>query len=434
MRASIRPAAPTHAHRWVIFFTVTLAILAYVDRVAVSQAGPVIAREMHFDKAQMGTVFGAFILGYALFEIPGAWLADWLGPRKALIRIVAWWSAFTAFTGMAGGFRSLIAIRFLFGAGEAGAFPTIAKSLSTWLPVKERTRVQGLLWTATHWSGAVTPPLIIFLLGVVSWRGAFGVLGAAGILWLIPFAFWYRDNPAKHPAVNAAELALLPDTQQQISEHQAVPWRELLQSNAVRLLALQYFCLWFSGYFYITWLPTYLQEFHKLTPSQSANYTALPLFTSGLGALFSGFFTTRLAGFAGGTLPARRMMVLTGFLGSALFMALSIPAGDPRTMIAMMAIANFCHDLVMPPAWATCMDIGGRFSGSVAGIMNLFGNLAGVASSTLGGYMLQSTGSNWHMLIGLLAAVYALGALCWLRLDSVSPVVGPQRAPTPAVL
>ena len=157
---------PTHAHRWVVFFAVALAVLAYVDRVAISQAGPVIAREMNFNKAQMGTVFGAFILGYALFEIPGAWLADWLGPRKALIRIVTWWSAFTALTGMAAGFQSLIAIRFLFGAGEAGAFPTIAKSLSTWLPVKERTRVQGMLWTATHWSGAITPPLIIFLLGV----------------------------------------------------------------------------------------------------------------------------------------------------------------------------------------------------------------------------------------------------------------------------
>ena len=400
----------------------SLAVLAYVDRVAISQMGPVIAREMNFNKTQMGTVFSAFILGYALFEIPGAWLADWLGPRRALMRIVTWWSAFTAFTGLTQGFGSLVATRFLFGAGEAGAFPTIAKSLSTWLPVKERTRVQGLLWTATHWSGAVTPPLVIFLLGVLSWRGAFAALGAVGILWLIPFALWYRDNPATHPAVNAAELALLPDTRRQLSEHQVVPWARLLRSNAVRLLALQYFCLWFSGYFYITWLPTYLQEYHKLSPSQSANYTALPLFTSGLGALFSGFFTTRLADWVGGTLRARRIMVLTGFFGSAIFMALSIPAATPRIMIAMMALANFCHDLVMPPAWATCMDIGGKFSGSVAGIMNLFGNLAGVASSTLGGYLLQRTGGDWHMLIAVLAAVYALGALCWFRLDSVSPV------------
>jgi MFS family permease len=190
----------------------------------------------------------------------------------------------------------------------------------------------------------------------------------------------------------------------------------------VQLLALQYFCLWFSGYFYITWLPTYLQEYHKLTPAESANYTALPLFTSGLGALFSGFFTTQLAGRVGGVRTARRMMVLTGFLGSSLFMALSIPAGTPQIMIAMMAVANFCHDLVMPPAWATCMDIGGKFSGSVAGVMNLFGNLAGVASSTLGGYILQQTGGNWHIVIGLLAVVYALGALCWVRLDSVTVV------------
>ncbi len=414
---------PTHARIWVIVFSATLAALSYIDRVAISQAAPSIARDLHLSKTRMGTVFGAFILGYALFEIPGAWLADCLGPRKVLLRIVSWWSVFTAITGWATGFRSMVGIRFLFGVGEAGCFPAITKTLSTWLPRGERSRVQGVLWTVAHWSGAITPPLVAFMLGLVSWPLAFVLLGALGVIWLVPFASWYRDNPANHRSVNKPEFDLLGEATKDVGGYrEKVPWALILRSSAVWLLTIQYFCLWFSGYFFFTWLPTYLQEFYKLSAKQSAKYAALTLFNAGVGALFSGHFTEYLARRLGSTSRARRLVCSVGFIGAAVFLALSIKAINSLEMIGLISVASFCHDLVVPPSWATCMDIGGKFSGSVAGVMNLFGNLAGVASSILGGYILQRTGANWHLLIGLLACVYGVGGLFWLRLDSSSSI------------
>lgn len=420
---------PSHARVWVVVFAVSLAVLSYVDRVAISQVAPTISHDLHLSKSQMGVVFSAFILAYALFEIPGAWIADYFGPRKALLRIVAWWSVFTAVTGWATGFRSLVGIRFAFGAGEAGCFPAITKSLTTWLPTNERSRVQGILWTVTHWSGAITPPLVVFMLLFVSWRTSFVILGALGILWLVPFALWYKDDPAQHPSVNPAELALLTEARKDLGVREAVPWGLILRTRSVQLLTLQYFCLWFSGYFSVTWLPTYLQEFHHLSSRQSAKYAAILLFTGGVGALVSGFFAEHLAKLVGGTRRARRLISATGLVGAGTFFALSITFHDPRMMIAAMSASFFCHDLVMPPSWATCMDVGGKFSGSVAGVMNLFGNLAGVVSSTLGGYLLQRTGANWHLFIEILAVVYVLGALCWLGIDPVSSIAHGDGSP-----
>jgi ACS family glucarate transporter-like MFS transporter len=422
IRVSQGSVKPTHARNWVVFFTIALSVLAYIDRVAISQVAPFIASDLHLNKTQMGTVFAAFILGYALFEIPGAWLADLLGPRKALLGIVSWWSVFTALTGSAASFRSLVAIRFSFGMGEAGCFPTITKALSTWLPARERTRIQGLLWTITHWSGAITPPLVVFMLGFVSWRTSFRLLGSLGILWLVPFALWYRDSPAQHKGVNQGELDLIAESARNNAGRHKVPWAAILRSRTIWLLSVQYYCLWFSGYFFITWLPTYLQEYHRLSPAKSAGYAAMTLFASGLGALCSGFLTGRLAEWIGDVARARRLMTSGGLIGAGTFLALSIRFADPRIMIALMCLAYFCHDLVMPPSWATCMDIGGRFSAFVSGVMNLFGNLAGVTSSALGGYLLQRTGGNWHLLIIVLSCVYIAGAFCWLGIDPVSPL------------
>src|SRR5882724_13047782 len=178
---------PTHARYWVIFFAVSLAILSYIDRVCISQAGPVIARELKFSDVEMGKIFGAFALAYALFEIPGGWLGDWMGPRKVLMRIVLWWSFFTAATGWAWNFASLAVTRALFGAGEAGCFPNITKAFTTWLPQEERVRAQGITWMSARWGGAFTPYLVYQTFQLMSWQHAFELFGALGVVWAIFF-------------------------------------------------------------------------------------------------------------------------------------------------------------------------------------------------------------------------------------------------------
>ncbi len=412
---------PTRARYWVIFFAVTLAILSYVNRVAISQAAPDIARDLKFSDVQMGKIFGAFALSYALFEIPSGWLGDWIGPRRVLLRIVLWWSAFTAITGAMWNFVSMWLARFLFGAGEAGGFPNLTKAFTTWLPPVEHVRAQGIMWTFARWGGAFTPVLVVWVLRFMSWRAAFLVFGAVGAVWAFFFYRWYRDNPRDHPAVNAAELALLGGSERLAAGHSSIPWMKLLRSRSIWLLWLQYFCLSFPWYFNITWLPTYLQQYWKLSPGEAARLAILPLFFGGLGSLFCGSISAWFARRAGLT-RSRRVLATTGFLGAAIFLTLAIQFHDPKWVMLSMGMAGFSNDLAMPPSWAACMDIGGKYAGTVSGSMNMMGNLAGYASPVIGGYILAATGRNWNIFLYAMAAVYLAGSVIWPFLDPETPI------------
>jgi ACS family glucarate transporter-like MFS transporter len=406
------PTKPTRARDRVIIFGMSLAVLSFMDRVAISQAAPLISKSLHLTKSQMGTVFSAFLLSYALFEVPSAWYGDRVGARRGLLRIVTAWSFFTALTGAAWNYISMLTIQFLFGMGDAGCFPLITKSFRSWLPQNERTRAQGYLWLAARWGAAFTPLLVVFVLRFISWRWAFVLFGSTAILWLSAFARWYRDDPQTHPSANAAERALLP---QAVAPGQhTVDFGVLLKSRSVLLLALQYYFLSFSWYFYITWLPTFLQEHHHLTMQRGAFYAVIPLFCCGLGSIFCGQISPYVAHWTGSIERSRTIMACTGFLCAGAALTTAAHAPTLNSTMALMGLACFFNDFVIPHAWASCMDIGGKnAASSVAGVMNLMGNAAGISSSMLGGYLLQRTEGNWNLFITILGSVYFLGALCW---------------------
>ena len=236
-------SAPSRARYTVTVFALALAVITYVDRVAISVSVPYIREDLGLSPAQIGWALAAFGWAYALFEIPGGWLGDRIGPRRVLMRIVIWWSFFTAATGWAWSGFSLVTIRALFGAGEAGAFPNLTRVFTTWLPVRERERAQAMLWMATRVSGAFTPLLVASLISVVGWRRTFEIFGLLGVVWAILFYRWYRDAPAEHPSVNAAELALLPPPSETAIAESGVPWRVIFSTPSVWLLSLQYMCL-----------------------------------------------------------------------------------------------------------------------------------------------------------------------------------------------
>ena len=189
------PQKPTRTRNAVILFAVSLSVLAYIDRVCISMAAPLMRRDLHLDTVQMGYVFTVFALAYALFEIPGGWMGDWLGPKRVLTRVVLWWSFFTAATGWVRGFVPLVVTRFLFGMGEAGCFPNLTKAMTIWLPEQERVRAQGIMWTFARWGGAFTPPLVMWLLYHMSWRWTFGLFGSLGLVWCAFFLVLFKDNP-----------------------------------------------------------------------------------------------------------------------------------------------------------------------------------------------------------------------------------------------
>src|SRR5258708_18124233 len=246
---------PSHARYWVVVFVAFLAGILYIDRVCISKAGGAIQKDFGLSDAEMGYVLSAFTFAYAIFEIPAGWLGDRFGPRKVLMRIVLWWSVFTAATGATVGFYSLLITRFLFGAGEAGCFPNTAKAYSIWLPSDARNRAQSFLWISARWSGAFTPFLVYLVLQIMRWNWAFVLFGTIGGVWAVLFHRWFRDYPRHHPSVNEAERRLLAPNARHVEKHGNVPWGRFLKSSTTWLLWAQYFCFSWVWYFYISWLP-----------------------------------------------------------------------------------------------------------------------------------------------------------------------------------
>jgi MFS transporter, ACS family, glucarate transporter len=421
----------TRTRYWVVVFGMSLAVLSFIDRVSLAQAAPLISKSLHLTKAQMGSVFSAFLLSYALFEVPSAWFGDRVGARSGLLRIVTVWSLFTALTGLAWNFVSMVCVQFCFGMGDAGCFPLITKSFRSWLAPAERTRAQACLWIAARWGAAFTPLLVVAVLHYVNWRGAFVFFGSLAILWIVLFARWYSDDPQQHPGANDAEKRLLSSLSGVRAQRHSVEWSKLLRSRSILLLGLQYYFLSFSWYFYVTWLPTYLQEHHHLSAQRGAGYAVFPLFFCGLGSMFCGIVSPLVTRWTGSITRTRKLMACTGFLAAGCCLSLAAHMPTLNTTVALMAAGCFFNDLVIPHAWASSMDLGGpNAASSVAGVMNFMGNVAGISSSMLGGFLLQYTHNNWTLFLSILGAVYFLGVFCWPFIDTSRAFDDP--APQPA--
>jgi MFS transporter, ACS family, glucarate transporter len=412
---------PTRARYVTTAFALIVAVITYIDRVCISQAAPAMTHDLGLTRVEMGWALSAFAWAYALFEIPGGWLGDRIGPRTVLMRVVLWWSVFTAATGWVWSATSLVVTRTLFGAGEAGCFPNLTRIFTIWLPAKQRERAQAALWLAARWSGAFTPLLVTYVLLLVTWRRAFEIFGVLGVLWAISFYVWYRDDPRQHPAVNEAELALLPPHHESaVATH--IPWNRIVRSGSVWLLCLQYAFLSYGWYFYITWLPTYLREARGTSMKFGAMLASLPLLLGGVGCIVSARILPPIARAAGSLISARRIVAVIGFVGAAAAVFTFTKVADPVKAMMLLGLAGFFNDFVMPPSWAGCMDIGGRYSGTVSGSMNMVGNIGGALSPLMISYLLKWYPNDWTLTFYVSSAIYLLGGICWLFIDACTPL------------
>ncbi|MCL5099010.1 MAG: MFS transporter [Candidatus Omnitrophica bacterium] len=422
---------PTRARHLVVVFAVTLAVITYIDRVCISQAAPAIRSTLGFGPKEMGWVFSSFTLAYALFEIPSGWMGDRFGPRSILMKVVILWSFFTAATGWMWSLGSMIVCRFLFGAGEAGCFPNLTKIFTIWLPSAERVRAQGILWLSARWGGAFTPVIVALALSLIGWRWSFGVFGLAGIMWAIWFFHWFRDSPKEHRSVNAAELAMLDGADKNAPGHAGMPWAALLGSGTVWLLWLQYFCMSYGWYFYITWLPTYLREARGMALAEGAILAGLPLFFGGIGCFIGGWLTQLLSDVTGNVAQSRRGVAFAGLAGAAVMLFISTRMESPLYAVIALGLASMANDLAMASGWGACMDVGGSHAGALSGSMNMMGNLGGAVGPVVVGYILESgkkavdatpSPESWILALLVAAAVYAVGAFSWLFIDPVTPL------------
>jgi len=412
---------PTRVRYGVVGFAVTLAVITYIDRVCIMQSQGAIQKDLKLTDSQMAWVLSIFAWTYGLFEVPWGWLGDRIGARKILLRIVVCWSFFTAATGWTWNFASILTTRALFGAGEAGCFPNVTKAFTTWLPDSERVRAQGILWLSARWAGAFTPLLVLWVMTRVSWSRTFELFGALGVVWAFFFYRWYRDNPRDHPGLNEAERALLPRAERSVMTASGVPWRLILFSPRVWLLSLQFFMLAYGAFFYMSWLPRYIGS-RGVEGSLAAILVGAPLFFAGLGSLFCGFILAWLSRRTGSPARARRLSAIVGFAGSSVLLVLATRIASPVPSLVLLGLAGFTNDLVMPPSWGAAMDLGGRSAGTVSAIMNMVG-CAGAGFFPIAAVrILERSGQDWNAVIYVSAAVYFLGALCWLFLDPVTPL------------
>ncbi|MBV9928689.1 MAG: MFS transporter [Acidobacteria bacterium] len=414
-------ARPTHARYKVLGLLVALAALTYLDRLCISIAGPTIMSEFRFNAETMGYIYSAFTLSYALLEIPSGWLGDRFGTRKALTRIVLWWSAFTMLTAATVGFYSLFFVRLLFGAGEAGAIPNSASTVSRWFPAAQRGRAMGAVCIG-HALGATATPFIVFRL--IEWQGwrlpfvEFGVLGAA---WCFVWFKWFRDTPEQHPAVNEAEVEVIRAGLPAARSHShKIPWRVFLRSRNILFLCAMYFCYGYGLYFYITWLPTYLVRARGFNTEWASIFSSLPWLCGAAAFLVGGWVTDTLVR-RGAHRLARCGLGAFGLTMSALMLVFVGLAQDRFVAATLISVALFFQFLTTPAVWATCMDIGRSRSGVVSGTTNTFGNLAGTLAPIVFGFVVQRLGS-WTLPFYIAAAVMACGVVMWLFIDPRRPL------------
>lgn len=415
----MQPAAPrpTRARHVVLWLTVAVYMITYMDRVVMSTVAPEMRKDLGFDLPTMSLIIGAFNWSYALFQIPGGLLGDKLGPRRALSLIVTWWSLFTSFTAMAWNALTLFAIRFLFGAGEAGAFPIATRSLSRWILPTERGYAQGITHAGSRLGSAITVPLVTWIMLNFGWRTAFFTFAILGILWAIVWYWYYRDSPSEHSGVNEAELELI-HSSGAVRKTSAgkVPWSKILGSHTLWFLAAMYFCYNYSLNVYYNWLPTYLREFRGVTLAEMGFYASLPLLAGVAGDFLGGWVSDRVLRRTGKVNIARRWVAIAGFVTCAIATVPAVFSADVRMSVAFYSLAFFALEWTVGISWAIPLDIGGDFAGSVSAFMNMCGNFGGAIATSILGLLVETWG--WNVPFLITGVLTALAALLYLRIDA----------------
>ena len=370
-------------------------------------------------------IFSAFVWAYALFQVPGGWLNDRFGARPVLGTIVAYWSVMTAATAAATGAASFIALRFLFGIGEAGAFPGATRSMQLWYPREERGLVQGLTHSASRLGAAIAPPLVVFIMKYWGWRSAFYVCGAVGLVWSIWWFISYRNLPEEHALVNQEELKHIRGVdsagaaKQAVIERKAsVPWSTLLRSPNMWAIMCGYFTYVYCLWIFLSWLPSYLIEFRHFTLLKVGLFASLPLLAGVVGDTVGGLSTDWLLKKTGSTKLARRAVAIVGLLGCCTFIVPAALTANAYTAVYCLTASMFfleCTifflECTIGPSWAVPMDTGGKYSGTVSGMMNMAGNFGGALSPLVFGILVQY--GNWQAPFIVAAVLLVIGACVW---------------------
>ncbi|SIO20907.1 MFS transporter, ACS family, glucarate transporter [Singulisphaera sp. GP187] len=393
--------------------------IAYIDRGCLSVAEKLIRADLGLTESQMGLVMSAFFLAYALFQMPAAGLDHAWGARRALPVFAAAWSLATGLCGATHGVVLLLVARFSMGVAEAGIFPSSTGVLSRWYPVSRRAWVSGILTSFMGVGGGIGAALTGFILVYVSWRWMFLLYAVPGLIWALGFALWFRNNPCEHPSVNPAELALISAGAKRTDQQVVGPiaWRTLLANRAVLGLVLQQFFRAAAAIFYLSWFPTYLRETRGVGVWEAGLLTSLPHWTTMLGCLAGGWLSDRVLARTGSLRLARQGVSVVSMLVATLLIGLAYPIADARLAVLVLSIGAFAAALAGPCAYALTMDLGGRNTPQVFGIMNTSGAIGSILFPIIVPKLVVITGS-WDAVLTFFAAIHIVAGACWLIFDA----------------
>ncbi|UIJ45237.1 MFS transporter [Sphingomonas cannabina] len=399
--------------RLVLGFLALLSIITFIDRMAIAVTGPTIQKDLGISPVQWGWVLSAYVIAYAVFEIPSGAMGDRHGYRKELTRITVWWSFFTAITAACRNFWQLAAARFLFGLGAAGAYPNMTGVLYRWLPARERARGQGVIWAASRFGGALAPLLLVPANAHLGWQAVFLILGAIGFVWAIAWWRWFHDRPAEQPGITAEEVAEIGSDDH--AGHAGTPWGQLLGLPQLWLIAAAYFFYAFGSWFFFGWFPTWMVKGAGFSEAEMGLYGSIPFLLGVVGNLLGGVLCDRLATRIGIRSAYRLIAGICLVLTAALLVAMSLATSKLMVVICCGA-AFMVMDLMLPAAWAMCMAIGGRYGGTASGVMNTAGNLGGFICSVAFGYVVKATG-NYNLPLQGVAAMVLVAAAIFAVID-----------------
>ncbi len=401
-----------------------LSFILYLDRVCISQALTDIQADLGLSHGQMSWVLGAFTIAYGLFEVPVGHWGDRYGSRGVLARIAIWWSIFTMLTGACTGLGMLIVVRFLFGAGEAGALPNAARIIARWFPPHDRGPAQGLIMTSALLGGAFSPMLAQALIDAprFGWRGAFLVLGLPGILWAAGFYYWFRDDPATHPNVNEAERTLLEASRHAPSQHAQMPWAYTLSQRNLWLLGGIVSCCSFTTYMFFSWYPTYLKQGRGVDADTTSWFAGVVLASGAIGSLSGGFLNDALLRRFGR--HVRRRIGVVGLTIAGLAMILSKFCDRPGLAVACAALACYLIHVQLASWWGVVSDLSGRHLGALFGLMNSMGIMGAICSQVFLGHFVDWLATfgyqgrqQWDPAYYIYGGLLLLGAGGWLLID-----------------
>jgi MFS family permease len=401
------PGAP----RIVLALLCLLYLILFVNRVNISTAAPLVKVDLKLSNTQLGLVFSAFAIPYAIFQLIGGWVGDRFGPRLTLSLCCAVVGLSTILTGAAQGFVSLFALRVALGFGEGAAFPTATRAMSSWTPARSWGFAQGITHSFARLGNAITPPIMAVLLLFISWRSSFVVLGLVSFVWLFVWAGYFRNEPVDHHAITAAELATLPV---RVGGNSGIiPWRHL--ARRILPVTMVDFCYGWTLWLFLSWIPSFFFENYHLNLQSSAMFSAGVLFAGVIGDTVGGLASDRLLRMTGTLVVARRSVIVAGFLGAFVFLVPVILIHDLRIAAIGLSLAFFFAELIVAPIWSIPMDIAPRYAGSASGMMNFGFAVAGLVSPSSFGYLVDRTGSWVVPFIGS-SALLLLGAALAMRL------------------